>query len=382
MMNTQKLDVGALATGEKTAAPMLDFNKRSVKPKGRGGRAGSETHRVKRGAFERMKRICGWLQEGKYPNCSSIAAEFEVARKTAARDLEFMRDRWGLPIEYDSRRMGYYFTETVERLPWVPVTEAELFAVCISGKVLESYRGMPFQKPLELAFAKITRGLDDEERYMLENMDLAFSFRPFAAEDPDLRLLEVLTRAVAGRQSVSFGYRKPAQKEPELRTVDPYHVMEFEGRLYLLAFDPARGAVRKFVLARMSDLEVTGERFVRPKDFDPKQEFGTSLGVMSGEGDYAVVIEMDAWLTDVLRGRRWHPSQEVVELPGGGSHLRMRLSCLEEIEQYVLSWGTHATCVGPMELRERIRGTVEKLEKRYGDLEGVREGRDSGELVN
>ena len=64
---------------------------------------------------------------------------------------------------------------------------------------------------------------------------------------------------------------------------------------------------------------------------------------MSGKGDYQVVIEMDAWLTDVLRGRRWHPSQEVAELPGGGSQLRMRLSGLEEIEQHVLSWGTHAT---------------------------------------
>lgn len=44
----------------------------------------------------------------------------------------------------------------------MPVTEAELFAVCISQKVLELYHGMPFQKPLESAFAKITRSLDDE----------------------------------------------------------------------------------------------------------------------------------------------------------------------------------------------------------------------------
>jgi hypothetical protein len=49
---------------------------------------------------------------------------------------------------------------------------------------------MPFQKPLELAFAKMTRSLDGEERYMLQNLDLAFSFRPLAPEDPDVRVLE------------------------------------------------------------------------------------------------------------------------------------------------------------------------------------------------
>jgi len=254
----------------------------------------------------------------------------------------------------------------VDRLPWVPVTEAELFTVCISQKILDLYHGMPFQKPLELALAKMTRSLDDQERYTLENLDLAFSFRPFAPEDPDLRLLELVTRAVAEGRGLKFSYRKPGQKQVELRNVHPYHVMQFEGRMYLLAHDPNRGAVRTFVLGRMSELAMTAERFVRPKDFDPKKEFGTSLGVMTGTGDYNVVIEMDAWLTDILRGRRFHPSQLVEEVPGGGSHLRLRLSCLEEIEQYVLSWGTHATVLAPAALRKRLFTTTEELWQRYG----------------
>lgn len=270
--------------------------------------------------------------------------------------------RWGPNSEVLTWRSE---NQRVDRLPWVPVTEAELFAVCVSQKVVELYRGMPFQKPLELAFAKLTQRLDDEERYTLENLDLAFSFRPFAPEDADLRLLEMVTRAVAEGRALRFSYRKPGQKRSEPRTVHPYHVMEYEGRMYLLAHDVGRGAVRTFVLGRMSEPEVNGERFSRPKDFDPKKEFGTGLGVMVGKGDYQVVIEMDAWLTDILRGRRLHPSQQVDELPGGGSHLRLRLSCLEEIEQYVLSWGTHATVVGPEELRERVASVASKLAARY-----------------
>jgi proteasome accessory factor B len=115
----------------------------------------------------------------------------------------------------------------------------------------------------------------------------------------------------------------------------------------------------------MREPVVTGERFVRPKDFDPKQQFDTSLGVMSGKGDYEVVIEMDAWLADVLRGRRWHPSQVVTDRLGGGSQLRLRLSCLEEIEQNVLSWGTHARVVGPAELVERVASTARGMVARY-----------------
>jgi predicted DNA-binding transcriptional regulator YafY len=59
-------------------------------------------------------------------------------------------------------------------------------------------------------------------------------------------------------------------------------------------------------------------------------------------------------LTDIQRGVRLHSSQSVVELPRGGSHLRLRLSGLEEIEQRGLSWGTHATVIAPVELRQRL----------------------------
>jgi len=81
-----------------------------------------------------------------------------------------------------------------------------------------------------------------------------------------------------------------------------------------------------------------------------------------------VVIEMDGWLTDILRGRRLHASQAVEELPSGGSQLKLRLSCLEEIEQQVLSWGTHATVREPVELIERVGRTAGELVGKYAGV--------------
>jgi hypothetical protein len=48
---------------------------------------------VKCGTFDRMKKIFGLLQDGKYPNFTSISTDFEVSLKTVWRDIEFMRDR-------------------------------------------------------------------------------------------------------------------------------------------------------------------------------------------------------------------------------------------------------------------------------------------------
>jgi predicted DNA-binding transcriptional regulator YafY len=148
--------------------------------------------------------------------------------------------------------------------------------------------------------------------------------------------------------------------------------MQFTNRWYLLAFDHRAKDIRKFVLGRMRETKMTAERFDSPKNFDAKKFFDRSLGVMTGTGNYEVVIELDAWLTDILRGRKWHPSQVWTELPGGGSHLQMRLSCLDEIEQWVLSWGTRATVIRPAELRGRLFKKTEELWQRYGGVRAAR----------
>ncbi len=329
------------------------------------GRKTYKPAHVKRPPLERMARSYGWLRDGEYPNCSRIAAEFEVERKTAQRDIVFMQERMGLPIAFDVRKNGYYFTGPASEFPGARVTEQELFGLCVVHKAVEQYQGTPLQQPLEVVFHKLTGQLDDRERFTLQNLDEVLSFRPFAPEDADLRLFELASRAVAERQPLCFRYRKPGKKDAVARRVHPYHLMEFGGRWYLLAYDLQREAIRTFVLGRMREPMVMNERFVRPKDFDPKQHFRQSLGVMSGTADYEVVIEMDEWLTDILRGRRWHPRQVWTELPGGGSQLRLRLSCLEEIEQYVLSWGAHANVVGPHELVERVAATARALVSRY-----------------
>jgi len=320
--------------------------------------------------WERMQQIHGWLKAKEYPNCARIAAEFRVGRKTALRDIDFMRNRMAMPIAYDEERHGYYFNGPAPEFGTVTLSERELCELCFMGKAMEQYRGTTAAKPLEAFLNRVSRHLDDEARFTLQNLEEVMSVRPCASEDGDLDVFKLVARGVRQQQVLKFQYRKPGEKRAEARRVHPYHLLQCDNRWYLLAHDLGRKAVRTFVLGRMREAALLAERFERPKDFDPKTILGGSLGVMSGKGDYQVVIDRDAWLTDILRGRRWHPSQVVTERPGGGSELRMRLSGLEEIEQYVLSWGTHARVVGPPELRERVGKVAGELAKRYsGNIE-------------
>src|ERR1700745_155493 len=86
--------------------------------------------------LERMVRIHQAIQSGSLPNASKLAAELEVSTKSIHRDIEFMRDRLELPIEYNGSRFGYGYTEEVNAFPTVQITEGELFALVVAEKAL------------------------------------------------------------------------------------------------------------------------------------------------------------------------------------------------------------------------------------------------------
>jgi len=77
------------------------------------------------------------------------------------------------------------------------------------------------------------------------------------------------------------------------------------------------------------------------------------------------VVDFDSWAADLIRGRKWHASQEVSELPKRQFRLRLRLNSIEEAERWVLSWGQHATVVRPQALANRLRATAQALQSRY-----------------
>ncbi|MFO1478039.1 MAG: WYL domain-containing protein [Verrucomicrobiota bacterium] len=322
-----------------------------------------------RAALERMHRIHQLLQNGEHPNCTQLAAEFEVSRRTMKRDIEFMKDRMSLPIEFDVSHNGYRYTKPVSRFPELPMSEAEVFALFVAGKAIEQYRGTPFQRLLETAFRRLTGRLDENVKFSMGSLDSVISFRPFAPGDADVEAFEILSRGVRERRAVTFLYRNHGALAFQRRQVHPYHLAHVDGRWCLFAFDAVREAMRTFVLCRLKQPRLQARRFTVPKKFDLNEYLRHSFALFRGKDgdDYEVVLDLDAWAADEVRGRRWHESQELMELPGGMLRVSLRLNNIEEVEKWALGFSTHATVVRPKLLAERLRKTAVELAKRYAD---------------
>jgi len=308
-----------------------------------------------------MLRIHQALQSGRPTNASTLGRELEVSTKTIQRDLEFMRDRLDLPIEYDSHQHGLIYTEEVKAFPTVQITEGELLALVIAEKAFQQYRGTHFERPLLSAIRKISESLPDTISLSLSDVQQTISFRTRAEPIQDLQVFDMLAKATADRRQLQLTYRKPGKVETEQRLVDPYHLANINGEWYLFAFDHLRKDMRTFVPSRIKEVRQTGKRFKRPQKFSLDQRLRGSFGVHSGQGEYEVIIRFNARAADYIREKRWHDSQVLQDRRDGALDLHLKLSSLQEVERWVLSWGGDAAVISPPELARSVATAAQRL---------------------
>jgi predicted DNA-binding transcriptional regulator YafY len=308
-----------------------------------------------------MLQIHHAIQSGGYPNATTLASQFEVCTKSIHRDVEFMRDRLKLPIQYDGSRFGFFYTEPVRAFPTMQITEGELFALVVAERALQQYRGTSFEKPLLSALQKMEQSLPETISLSLTDVQQTISFRTSTEPILNLKVFDALAKATTARRQLELTYRKPGQHQPEQRIVDPYHLANINGEWFLFAFDHLRNDLRTFVPTRIKAIRQTGKTFERRQKFSLDKRLRGSFGVQSGQGEFDVVIRFQARVADYIREKKWHESQQLHELKGGGVELRLKLSSLAEVGRWVLSWGGDAVVVQPAELAQSVKQAARRV---------------------
>ena len=309
----------------------------------------------------RVMEIHKRVRTGDHPNCSTLAREIEVTPKTIQRDISFMRDQLGLPLAYDAWRHGYHYTQEVAEFPLLHLSRNDLVALFLARHALEPLRGTRLERMLADSFSKIAEACPGEVSIRWDELDGAFSVKASGVLPADATLFGDLLDAVTGRREVSFDYLKLTSARPEPRTVQPYHVGQIEHGWYLVAYDPARKAMRTFALQRMANLRLLKTTFERDRTFSARTHLSGGFGVWSYDEKenraQQIRVRFEGYAARVVGERLWHASQEIVPLNANGSviEFRARLVGLEEITRWVLSWGSKAQVLAPATLKKRVK---------------------------
>lgn len=325
----------------------------------------SKIHSLKRPAIERMLRIHQELKRGLYPNCSTLARELEVSTKTIARDMDFIRDRMLMPVDYHPSKHGYYYTREVESLPTIDISEGELLALSIAQKAMDHYKGTPFEKPLSNALNKLAASLPDTITANLSALSETISFRHGRTSEIEDSLLNTFTRSALDKIEINFEYRKLGARTTESRTLQTYHITNFLGKWYAIGLDSKRNAIRTFLLTRASAAKLTQSTYTVPKSFSAEDYLGSSFGIYSPEGKHRVKIKFLNPISEYISENVWHPSQSVEYHEDNSITVSFNLGSLVEVASWILSWGEDAIALSPQSLRKQLGNTAKKVAALY-----------------
>jgi len=311
----------------------------------------------------RIYKIHAAIHAGGYPNCSRLAEQLNVQRKTIQRDITFMRDELKLPIQYADSLHGFYYDSDVSDFPVFQTTAEELAGLFLARTALESVRGTPLAEVMHKVFAKLTRGMLGQIQFAWSDLDEAFSRKSIEPRPRDVKLFGSLADAVLNQLVTTFYYRKLGAGSAEIRRVQPLHLGEVDGGWYLIAQDLGRNALRTFALPRMTRLKVGTTTFERPQNFNGNAHLKQSFGIWHVAGDFSrqlVRVELKDYAARLAHERRWHPTQEIFPLNAKGTRVEIRFEIgrLEEVLRWVLSFGSQAKVLAPPELIQLVRAEV------------------------
>ncbi|HVO29827.1 MAG TPA: WYL domain-containing protein, partial [bacterium] len=174
-------------------------------------------------------------------------------------------------------------------------------------------------------------------------------------------VIETVRAAVREHRTLEMTYFSMSRRAESVRRVDPWRLWWTEHGLYLVAFCHVHGGEpRTFAVERIRRLRATFDRFHPREELDWNEYVRGVFGVYRG-AEARVVVHFSARVAPLVRERRWHESQELMELPGGEVGLAMRVAGIDEVARWILSFGGEARAIEPPDLVRRVRAEAEAI---------------------
>ena len=309
--------------------------------------------------YERILALHRHMKMARYPvPLARLMDELDCSRATLYRDIAFLRDALGAPIESDSTGEGgfRYDEKEAERfeLPGLWLNSDELHALLATHQLLDrtgsgvlSSALAPLKTRIESLLAQQAGG----KRWPMERVRVIGSY----VRRRDEIAFRVVAGAVLERKRVVFDYLARSTNERTHRTVSPQRLTHYRDNWYLDAFDHEREALRSFSVDRIQHARVQHEAAVDLPDDELDLHLASSYGIFSGapKGTATIVFSPKAarWVAD----EHWHSKQEGRFLPDGRYQLKLPYSNAKELLMDVLRYGADAEITEPVSLREQAK---------------------------
>ncbi|MEH1015661.1 WYL domain-containing protein [Micromonospora sp. CPCC 206060] len=291
-----------------------------------------------------------------YEHDPSDARDHEAFQRKFERDKAELREL-GVPLETGTASVfdtepGYRIAHREYALPDIPLEPDEAAAVGIAARL---WRHAGLATAASSGLAKLrAAGIDVDPQATL-------GVEPMVTVDP---AFAPLTAAARDRRTVHFDYRTPDGDTPTSRRLQPWGVVCWRGRWYVVGHDLDRSATRCFRLSRVVGVvRPVGQpgAYTPPADVDLISHVARWSGPVERSGRATVLVAPGR----AAGLRRW--AREVRTGPDG-DRLVLPYADAETLAGQLVGYGPDVRVLDPPEVREAVIQRLKEIVARHEEL--------------
>lgn len=260
------------------------------------------------------------------------AYDFNISKRTFQRDRDDIRSLYNIDIVYD-------FSNKVYCIGYDEQPEA-------NERILEAFDTF---NALNLS-DRLSQHIHFEKR------------KPQGTEH-----LYGLLHAVKNQVQIKFVYQKYWDPQLTERHVEPYALKEFKNRWYLIATDLKDSNIKCFALDRLTELEISKNKFDFPAGFDVNEYYRHSFGIISpnAQEPEEVVLSFHPFQGKYIQSLPLHDSQKVLIDNEEELRIQLKLFITHDFFMELLSFGENVKVLKPQSLIDDLQSTIKKIQKMY-----------------
>ena len=319
---------------------------------------------VRMDRFERFYRIDRLLVQRKLVAMREFMDDLEVSRATLKRDLEYLRDRFHAPIEWNPELRGYEYrvkkSDPPFQLPGLWFNPSEIEALLTMHAMLDEVQPGLLGRHVEPLRARL-EALLEEGKVEASEVRKRVKMLPQAARTLADGVFETVAAGTLKRRRIVIRYGARSTGETTERTVSPQRLVHYRDNWYVDAWCHLRNGLRKFSIDAIASAELTDER-AKPVDLrEVEREFNSGYGIFGGTKVSWARLRFAPARARWVAQERWHPDQRGRAEPDGSYVLEVPYTDVRELMMDILKFGAEVEVLGPAPLAKTVADEIRRM---------------------
>ena len=290
--------------------------------------------------------------------------ELEVSPATLKRDLEYLRDQLGAPIEYDRFGNGYRFGGLYRgqkhELPGLWFSERELYSLLMAHQLLngldsDGVISRHLQPLLERIHQMLGTGDADAKSLLKRVKIISPAKRPVPSQ-----FFELVGEALLKRKRLHMRYLTRGRSKVSEREVSPQRLVHYRSTWYLDAWCHTRERLLRFALDAIEQSHLSDSRAKEVPMRQVVAEMDAGYGIYGGRASQWATLRVTAQAAQWISREEWHPDQQGRWLDDGAYELKIPFADETELVMDVLRQGAQVEVIGPPSLRKLVADRLQE----------------------